>query len=102
MGRTPPTRHPVDPRFWGTGGTSRSTPRAGGSPAAVGVLDTEGYQSRRFGTIPLVIARFPDISPPSMGRVTPLIQDAASDAKKSSASAISSGVPTRPSGYHWA
>ena len=36
--------------------------------------------------------------PPSTGRVTPVIQDASSEARNATAAAMSLGSPTRPSG----
>src|SRR5262249_17643789 len=46
------------------------------------------------------IRRFPAKSPQSTGRTAPVIAAAASEAKKSAASAISFGSTIRPSGYH--
>ena len=46
-----------------------------------------------------VITPLPAVRPPSTGKTAPVIQSAASEARKATACAMSSGSPMRPNGY---
>src|SRR6202020_3245238 len=62
-------------------------------------LVTGRRRQRSSSVRSLLIRIFPEVNPQSTGRATPVIAEAASDARKATALAISTGSTTRPRGY---
>lgn len=93
---SPPPSH--RPRRIGPAASRCCACRTGAAPYTTAQRGTEGRDEWERRTREVDSRGYQLVAPPSTGSTTPVMKEAASEAKNRAAAAMSCGVPSRPNG----